>query len=475
MKKKKSVLILIVVFLILGGSVTGYLYFQNQQKIAAVPEEVLNTTNVRTGSIILSAIGAGTVITQSDISVGFSTSGTLETIYVSVGDKVTAGDPLAKLASDPQLELDLASDKISVINAQQALDDLNTNWQSELANATIQYLTSKSGLQELIDARATLNYKRCVDTTIENLEADYYVAKDSYERKVDQYNTHYITLDPEDLRKQEMEANIANDKVKLDTALANWQYCLQIPSQDEKDLADANVLVKNAEIDSWQTIMEKLKNGPDPDETALLQAQLDQAQAKLVISQNNIDGLILKAPLAGTVMSIDGIIGQDIGTSSFIRLADLTKPIVELYLDETDLENIAVGYEVNVVFDALEDQTFIGKVISVSPELVSSGNVRYVYGLVELDPTSFSKPFNLPIGLNATVEVIGGQAENVLIVPVEALKPLDDGSYAVFIMENGEPKLKVVEVGLMDFTFAEIKSGLKLGDVVTTGIVETVQ
>ena len=174
-------------------------------------------------------------------------------------------------------------------------------------------------------------------------------------------------------------------------------------------------------------------------------------------------------------MSIDGIIGQDIGTSSFIRLADLSKPVVEVYLDETDLENIAVGYDVNVVFDALEDQTFKGKVTSVSPELVSSGNVRYVYGLVELDPASFSKPFNLPIGLNATVEVIGGQAENVLIVPVEALKPMDDGSYAVFVMENGVPKLKVVEVGLMDFTFAEIKSGLNLGDEVTTGIVETVQ
>ena len=297
MKKKKSVLLLIVIFLILGGSVTGYLYFRNQQKSDAAPAEVLNTTQVRTGSIILSATGAGTVITQSDITVGFSTSGTLETIYVAVGDKVTAGQPLAKLASDPQLELDLASDKISVINAQQALDDLNTNWQSDLANATIQYLTSKSGLQELVDARDTLNYKRCVDTTIQNLEADYYEAKDSYDRKVDQYNTYYITLDPEDLRKQEMEASIANDKVKLDSALANWQYCLQIPSQDEKDLADANILVKNAEIDSWKAAMDKLKDGPDPDELALLQAQLDQAQAKLVISQNNIDGLILKVRL----------------------------------------------------------------------------------------------------------------------------------------------------------------------------------
>ena len=51
--------------------------------------------------------------------------------------------------------------------------------------------------------------------------------------------------------------------------------------------------------------------------------------------------------------------------------------------------------------------------------------------------------------------------------------PGDPGSYAVFVMENGAPKLRVVEVGLMDFTYAQILSGLEAGDVVTTGIVET--
>jgi HlyD family secretion protein len=41
------------------------------------------------------------------------------------------------------------------------------------------------------------------------------------------------------------------------------------------------------------------------------------------------------------------------------------------------------------------------------------------------------------------------------------------------VMQNGSPRLQVVEVGLQDITYAEIKSGLNAGDVVTTGIVET--
>jgi len=39
----------------------------------------------------------------------------------------------------------------------------------------------------------------------------------------------------------------------------------------------------------------------------------------------------------------------------------------------------------------------------------------------------------------------------------------------VFVLENGQPILRVVEVGLMDATTAEIKSGLQAGEIVSTG------
>jgi multidrug efflux pump subunit AcrA (membrane-fusion protein) len=71
------------------------------------------------------------------------------------------------------------------------------------------------------------------------------------------------------------------------------------------------------------------------------------------------------------------------------------------------------------------------------------------------------------------VDVIGGRATNAVLVPVEALRELDEGEYALFVMENNEPQLRVVEVGLIDFTYAEIVSGLEAGEIVSTGIVET--
>jgi hypothetical protein len=39
--------------------------------------------------------------------------------------------------------------------------------------------------------------------------------------------------------------------------------------------------------------------------------------------------------------------------------------------------------------------------------------------------------------------------------------------------ENGELKMRMVEVGLVDYTYAEILSGLEEGEIVSTGIVQT--
>lgn len=61
-----------------------------------------------------------------------------------------------------------------------------------------------------------------------------------------------------------------------------------------------------------------------------------------------------------------------------------------------------------------------------------------------------------------------------LIVPKQALRELEPGSYAVFVVGlTGKLTLTPVEVGLVDYANAEILSGLKVGDVVSTGNVET--
>ncbi len=171
---------------------------------------------------------------------------------------------------------------------------------------------------------------------------------------------------------------------------------------------------------------------------------------------------------------MEGEAGDSVSTSAFITIADLAHPRVQFSVDETDMDKIFIGETVNITFDAVADRTFKGTVTLINPALVTSGNYQVIQGMVEMDLSQETEAVTLPKGINATLEFIQSSAENVLLVPLQALRDLGDGTYALFVIDaSGQPKMRVVEIGLQDAASVEIKSGVSVGDVVTTGIVET--
>jgi multidrug resistance efflux pump len=336
--------------------------------------------------------------------------------------------------------------------------------QSNLAQKQLDLIDTETTLSELTNKRSTMHGTRCDSDTI----ADY---QDKYDRALDRWNrsAHLTT---------------SQEYQQLQTAAANLTWCASAYSQTELDAADAEISTTQASIDLIKSQIGEFKaqiadlsdgSGASSLDVAIAQAKLDNANAQYEVTQQESISDTIIAPFDGTILAINSQVGDQVGTNSFISLADLSLPFLEVLVDETDLNNIGVGYEVQVTFDALPNQTFTGKVISIDPSLVNVANVTAISSIVQLDADSFSKPQDLPVGLSATAEIISDQAVNALLVPVEALHELSPGNYAVFVLENGTPVLKTVEVGLMDYTSAEIKSGLNEGDVVTTGIVETSQ
>jgi multidrug efflux pump subunit AcrA (membrane-fusion protein) len=95
-------------------------------------------------------------------------------------------------------------------------------------------------------------------------------------------------------------------------------------------------------------------------------------------------------------------------------------------------------------------------------------------GQVELDSSAAQVFETLPVGLNATCQIISKEVKNALYIPNEAVRDLGNNQYAVFVVgSDGALKLTTVEIGIADLTHTEITSGLKAGDVVSTGITET--
>jgi len=203
---------------------------------------------------------------------------------------------------------------------------------------------------------------------------------------------------------------------------------------------------------------------------AQAEANIATAKYNLSVAQKALEGATVIAPISGTIMSINANVG-DSAEGSFITIDQMKPTKLTVSLDETDLNSIGVGYEVEVVFNAYEDLTFIGHVTLVNPGLTTMGNSGIVTADVVLDDET-NPDVTIPIGLSASVEIIGNRAQDSILIPVEALIEQSDGTYAVNVIENGQTTLRQVEVDIMDYTYAAISSGLRAGEVVSTSNVE---
>jgi RND family efflux transporter MFP subunit len=231
------------------------------------------------------------------------------------------------------------------------------------------------------------------------------------------------------------------------------------------------LLLAQAELSEAQADWEKMQDGPDPDALALAEAELKAAEAKLAQLDQTQLTLDLASPIRGMVLEINFAVGERIeARQTVMTVGDIEHPSLEVYLDESDMSMAQVGARVEIVFDVLPDKMLSGVVTQVDPTLTTSWNTKSGRLLVQVDDLSILGSRGLPVGLNATVDVIGGEAANVVLVPTEALKATAEGGYEVYLLqEDGQVRSQPVTIGLMDATQVEIQSGLEAGQTVLLG------
>lgn len=468
MLRNRRVWIFIVLIIIIAGG--GYAYYQSTLPTENVTDEAsIQTATVRQGDLVIRASGSGELIALNEIDLGFGIAGPIAELYVQVGDEVTAGDILAVQGEREQLDSAVASDQLAVVNAEKELQDLYDNADLVAAQAMIALAENRDVLNS---AEYTWNVQqegnRASNSTISAAKAKLVLAEIDLENAQAEYNKYYgrPTDDP---ARANAQAKLSSAQQRYDSALRELNWYLGEPTEIQQSLLDAEVALAQAKLREAEREYERVKDGPDPDEVTRAELQLIDAKAKLTVSQENLDQSVVVAPIDGTMLRVDGQVGDTV-SGAFITIADLNQPHLEVFLDETDLDKIKVGYVAEVIFDALPDSVFTGHVVLVDPTLMQTQGVTAVRGIVKLDDVLID---SLPIGLGASVDIVAGSAEGVPLIPYEALREIGPGEYAVFVMEDDEPKLRVVGVGLMDFSFVEITFGLSPGEVVTTGIVET--
>jgi len=449
-----SISIFAIVALLTAGGV-GYYCTQHLPAQTTDAEETIQTTTVRQGSIVLLASGTGTLVPAAEVNLGFSTGGLLAEVPVEAGDQVEAADVLARL-DDTDAQSQVTQAEINLRLAELQLAQLaSAPDASDVTAAQFQLTSAQEALEEL------LNSPSPEEITI--AQADLATAEKQLQQAQSAYDD--VSWRPgAAATSQAMDlwsATAAYDKAK-----ANYE--LAMAGATEEQIAGAQASVAQA-----QSNLDSLLNGATAQDMETAQLNVEQARHSVTAAQIQVQDTILTAPFSGTITAVEASAGEMVGTSGIITLADLSEPLLEIYLDETDLELVVPGYEVEAIFDALPDETFSGEVVQVVPALATVDNVPTVVALASLDEEQSHNPWLLPVGANASVDVIAARAENAILVPIEALHELSPGNYAVFVVVDGELQVRPIEVGLMDYAYAEIVSGLEQGEQVSTGIVET--
>jgi len=223
--------------------------------------------------------------------------------------------------------------------------------------------------------------------------------------------------------------------------------------------------------------MQILKDKIDIAQNGIVQAQKSYA-ATLAEYANQLDEAnkrVVKASISGTVNEINIKNGDDLSKLSSgssrtvpIIIGDLDTLKAEVRVNEVDIPNVQIGQKATMTFDAIGDFTASGKVEKIDAlGAVSSGVVTYSVTLSFDSLDSRIKP-----NMSVTASIIVDSKSDVLSISTSAIKTAGDKNYVEVLSDNGEPKRKIVEIGISNDTKTEINNGLSVGDEIITQSVD---
>lgn len=149
------------------------------------------------------------------------------------------------------------------------------------------------------------------------------------------------------------------------------------------------------------------------------QLNVESAENQLSSAKKSLDDYSVTAPISGTVITKNAKEGDNINATYANPLAviyDLSKVKFRMKVDELDVLKIKVGQEVTVTADALPEVEMTGHITNISLEAITNGGVTEYPVTVEMDDVGSLLP-----GMNVSAKIVLEEEKNALCIPVDAL------------------------------------------------------
>ena len=338
-----------------------------------------------------------------------------------------------------------------------------TIWDQLSQWGTLNYnMVMKSVPSGKVDKTAIAGYAKTLGTDI---ESEGYALKNKYMTTVAKLKEDMNSdsgSDQESMQTKINKAKIAlqDSKLKLQNAQEELMS-LKTKQQIAKLTVESDLKTAKNKLDDLMDkveISEELQAAKDALESAQeeIKTTLKQYEDYQIIA--NFDGLVTKVEMQ--VWDSISSSNNSSSTEKYIYVETPNLLQVTLDVDQIDIVKISVWMPVQVVLDALSDQTFTGVISGIDTMSESSS---YKASVVFQKHSDDQKVLG---GMSASVKVTLEQATDTIIVPSPAIADNVNGEKIVRLKKWDQRIDQVVEIGISDDANTQILSGLKVGDVI---------
>ena len=350
--------------------------------------------------------GGGTVVSKDTVNLSPKTTGRLAALSVQQGDRVTAGQVVARM-------------------------EVGT-------------LTAELQQREAQLAQAEADYAR--------------ILAGNREEDIRQAEARLVSA--------QSQADLTANRLERFERLARQGAI----SQNELDQYVNEAQGATASLNEVQQQLKSVTNGSRPEEIAAAAANVAAAQAQIQAIETELAEANIRAPFDGYVTQTYATVGAIVtptttatatasATSSSI-LALSSGLEVEIKILEANIGQIQVGQSVEIVAEAFPNQVYQGRVERTAPEAVIENNVTTFQVVVEL----LTGADELRAGMTVDATFIGETLADALMVPTVAIAT-QEGQLGVQMPDSeGNAVFQPVTVGITQSGNTQILQGLEAND-----------
>lgn len=273
-------------------------------------------------------------------------------------------------------------------------------------------------------------------------------------RQADEIRTTSLTALPD--AEAALEAALADLRV----AEARFQEVTGAPSLATLRVALNNEQAALLEFEAAVENFDRFERGESATdfELQILENEVERSRIALEALLTQSEDNVIRAPFNGVITFTRGRAGsQARAFNEVIGIADPSDLIIEVRIAEQDQSKMSVGQPAEVALDAFPGVKFNGNVRAIPRTIVTQTGqtVRIPDALVEVD----FEGQEVRMGMLARVNITLQTKDDVLKVPVTALRDLNERTFVETVVNEQRRSLPVV-TGIRSDSEVEILSGL---------------